>query len=41
MLTRWDPLQEMMGLRSAMDRLFDSAITGTSGWETATRLDLA
>jgi HSP20 family protein len=27
MLTRWDPFQEMMTLRNAVDRLFDASIT--------------
>ena len=29
-LTRWDPFREMLTLRTAMDRLFDSAFVGPS-----------
>lgn len=33
-LTRWDPFREMMTLRNAMDKLFDSAFVGPSiAWE--------
>ena len=41
MLTRWDPLREMMGLRRAMDRLFDSAMVGAPSWEGTSRWELA
>lgn len=34
MLSRYDPFREMMSLRSAMDRLFDSAFVGSrNDWE--------
>jgi HSP20 family protein len=37
MLTRWDPFREMMAIRNTMDRMFDSALTGTStNWQPAT-----
>jgi HSP20 family protein len=36
MLTRYDPFREMLALRHTMDRLFDSAMTGTSTWQPAT-----
>jgi HSP20 family protein len=40
-LTRWDPMQEMMTLRNAMDRLFDSAFVGSNlGWQPE-NLDMA
>lgn len=33
-LTRWDPFREMMTLRNAMDKLFDSAFVGPNvAWE--------
>jgi HSP20 family protein len=33
-LTRWDPISEMMTLRNAMDRLFDSAFIGPNlAWQ--------
>lgn len=36
MLSRYDPFREMMTLRSAMDRLFDSAFVGSrDDWESA------
>jgi HSP20 family protein len=36
-LTRWDPVREMMTLRNAMDRLFDSAFVGPNlVWEADT-----
>ncbi len=34
-LIRWDPFREMMRFREAMDRLFDSALAGTT-WELRT-----
>lgn len=41
MLTRWDPFREMMSLRSAMDRLVDSAFIGAPTWETPGIMELA
>ena len=32
-LMRWDPFREMLGLRRAMDRLFDDAISEAPEWE--------
>ena len=32
MLTRWDPFQEMMTLRSTVDRLFDNIFSSQSSW---------
>jgi len=33
-MVRWDPFREMMGLRRAMDRLFDDALASSSGeWQ--------
>ncbi len=33
-MVRWDPFREMMGLRRAMDRLFDDALVSSSGeWQ--------
>jgi HSP20 family protein len=29
MLTRWDPFREMLSIRNTMDRMFDSALTGS------------
>jgi acetylornithine/succinyldiaminopimelate/putrescine aminotransferase len=29
MLTRWDPFREMMSIRNTMDRMFDSAMSGS------------
>jgi len=36
MLTRWDPFQEMITLRSAVDRLFDSAYGSSSTGQPVT-----
>jgi HSP20 family protein len=36
MLTRYDPFREMLAIRSTMDRLLDSAMTGTSTLQPAT-----
>jgi HSP20 family protein len=37
MLARWDPFREMMVIRNTMDRMFDSALTGSSkDWEPYT-----
>lgn len=41
MLTRWDPVREMMGLRRAMDRLFDDAMVSSPGWDNVSRMELA
>jgi HSP20 family protein len=41
MLTRWDPFREMMSLRREMDRLFDSALSGSQGDWHPTSWDLA
>lgn len=30
MLTRWDPFREMLSIRNTMDRMFDSALAGSS-----------
>jgi HSP20 family protein len=37
MLTRWDPFREMISLRREMDRLFDTALSGSqqAGWQPA------
>jgi len=40
MLTRFDPFQEMMTLRRAVDRLFDSTVE-RDGWQTANAWGLA
>jgi HSP20 family protein len=36
MLTRWDPFQEMITLRNAVDRLFDSTYGTSSTGQPAT-----
>ena len=33
-ITRFDPLAEIVSLRSAMDRLFDDSFVNPSGWRT-------
>ena len=40
MLTRWDPFQEMMSLRRAVDRLFDN-MTPEGNWQPQTTWGLA
>lgn len=40
-LTRWDPFREMWTLRSAMDRLFENALSGTQTTWQPTQWDLA
>jgi HSP20 family protein len=40
-LTRWDPFQEMMAWRSAMDRMFDRAITAPDAWTETDSWNLA
>jgi HSP20 family protein len=34
MLTRWDPVGEMVSLRQAMDRLFEDSFVSPTGWRT-------
>jgi len=44
MLTRYDPFREMLAIRNTMERLLDSAVTGTSTLQPATlglALDIA
>ncbi len=41
MLNRYDPFQEMMTLRRAVDRLFDSTTNSESGWQPASAWGLA
>jgi HSP20 family protein len=44
MLTRYDPFREMLAMRNTMERLLDSAVTGTSTLQPATlglALDIA
>lgn len=41
MLTRWDPFRELMSIRSTMDRLFDSVLSGTTTTWQPTVWDLA
>ena len=44
MLTRYDPFREMLAIRNTMERLIDSAMTGTSTLQPATlglALDIA
>ncbi len=41
MLNRYDPFQEMMTLRRAVDRLFDSTTNSESGWQAANTWGLA
>jgi HSP20 family protein len=36
MLTRYDPFREMLAIRNTMERLLDSAVTGTSTLQPAT-----
>src|SRR3972149_6496040 len=36
MLTRYDPFREMLAIRNTMERLLDSAMTGTSTLQPAT-----
>jgi HSP20 family protein len=33
MLTRYDPFRELLSIRNTMDRLFESALSGTSIWQ--------
>lgn len=40
-LMRWDPFRDMMALRSAMDRMFDSAISGSDSWMDSDSWNLA
>ena len=41
MLTRWDPFQEMINLRSAVDRLFDSTLAPSNSLDMPTAWTLA
>jgi len=41
MLTRLDPLREMMTMRSAIDRMFDSSLVGAPRWDAVASWDLA
>ena len=41
MLTRWDPLREMLSLRSQFDKMFDNALVDSESWETASTWSLA
>ena len=41
MLTRFDPFQEMMTLRRAMDRMFDGNISPESNWQQPSAWGLA
>jgi HSP20 family protein len=36
MLTRYDPFRELLSIRNTMDRMFDSAMSGTSTWQPTT-----
>ena len=31
-LTRWDPFREMVSMRTALDRMFENALTTQEGW---------
>ena len=41
MLTRWDPFQELITLRNAVDRLFDTSIVPSSGSQQPSTWGLA
>jgi len=41
MLTRWDPLREMLGMRNAIDRMFSNALSGVADWEPTVEWGLA
>lgn len=41
MLTRWDPLREVMSMRRAFDRMFDSALLDSSDFDSGRTLSLA
>jgi HSP20 family protein len=40
-LTRWDPFREMLAWRSAMDRMFDKALTDPDAWTETDSWNLA
>ncbi len=40
-LIRWDPFRDMMAFRSAMDRMFDNALTTPDSWMDSSSWNLA